>query len=716
MSTKKTISFVLCVCLFSFVLTCERTKQQSVVDSTKIDRQNLVQRHNPSVTSPDSLSPFSVGNGEFAFTADFTGLQSFPNEYENGIPLCTQSQWGWHSEPNPNHYSLDQTLVEHEINGKKVGYAANQKTPAGQWSRANPHRLNLGQVGLRMKTGSGQDIDLDDITDIRQTLDLWTGILHSHFQVQRESVEVQTACHPEHDQIGVKLNSDLMRTGDLGIVLQFPYGSTKWGKNASDWNRYYKHRSEILGQTDQAVLIKRTMDETTYFVLVRWQGRAQFERTGLHQFVLNGKDSTFEFSVLFTEKEPELTGGDSNTFQASIDHWETFWNTGAAIDLSESKDKRAHELERRIILSRYLTAIQCSGSLPPQETGLTCNSWYGKFHLEMHWWHALHFALWNQPELFEKSLAWYQSVGLPMAIQKAHRQQYQGARWPKMVGFDGRESPSEIGVYLIWQQVHPIYYAELLYQLNPTQETLEKYQTLVFETARFMASYARWDQVTQRYVLGPPLIPAQEIYQPDSTLNPTFELAYWQFGLKTAQLWRERLGMDRSGQWDHVIQFLSPLPSNNELYQNAENALNTFDDPEQRKDHPTLLAAFGMLPDRDVNKDTMRSTLTRVMKSWNWEHTWGWDYPMISMTAARVGTPELAIDALMMDAGKNTYLNNGHNFQTSDLPVYLPGNGGLLTAIAMMAGGWKGAPDMPAPGFPRNGQWKIRIEGFHPIL
>ena len=26
----------------------------------------------------------------------------------------------------------------------------------------------------------------------------------------------------------------------------------------------------------------------------------------------------------------------------------------------------------------------------------------GKFHLEMHWWHAVHFALWNRLELLEK--------------------------------------------------------------------------------------------------------------------------------------------------------------------------------------------------------------------------------------------------------------------------------------------------------------------------
>ena len=54
--------------------------------------------------------------------------------------------------------------------------------------------------------------------------------------------------------------------------------------------------------------------------------------------------------------------------------------------------------------------VQEAGYYPPQETGLTYNSWFGKPHLEMHWWHAAHFALWGRPELLEKSLSWYEKV------------------------------------------------------------------------------------------------------------------------------------------------------------------------------------------------------------------------------------------------------------------------------------------------------------------
>ena len=119
---------------------------------------------------------------------------------------------------------------------------------------------------------------------------------------------------------------------------------------------------------------------------------------------------------------------------------------------------------------------------------------------------------------------------------------------------------------------------------------------------------------------------------------------------------------------------------------------------------------------RKVDRETMRRTLKKVMKEWDWPETWGWDYPMTAMTAARLGESAMAIDALLMNTPKNHYVANGHNYQRPNLPLYLPGNGGLLYAIALMANGWKGAPATRAPGFPSNGSWTVRSEGFDPAL
>jgi len=689
---------------------------ESCSGSGSIDREKLVRRHTPRLSGADRLSPFTVGNGDFAYTADITGLQTFPEYYENGIPLATQSNWGWHTIPGPKHYSLEDATEYLDSSGRQVPYASLQQTEAGAWLRANPHRLHLGRFGLWLQDSAGRELTIDDITEVDQAADLWEGILRSSFHADGKEVLVETACHPEMDLVGVRIRSRLSDNGQIGIRFDFPYGNPAWGKDPGDWNNPDRHSSRIVEEGPNGIIIERLLDDDRYYVSVQWAGNAVFSQSGTHSFHLSiSEGNLFEFSVRFsrTDKTAEPLPVE-NILEASADHWRSFWKSGGAIDLSLSRDGRARELERRIVLSRYLTEVQCSGSLPPAETGLTFNSWYGKFHLEMLWWHSIHFALWGNEDVLEKRLSFYGSI-LPRARRTARWQGYDGVRWPKMVSSDGREGPSSIGVFLVWQQPHPIYLADLLYRIRKDPGVLEKYGQIVFETADFMASFAREEPETGRFILGPPLIPAQEIYRPGDTLNPAFELAYWRYGLKTAADWRERLDLPNEEKWDRVLGGLVHLPKKDGLYQNAENAMHTFEEPGQRRDHPSLLGVFGMLADDTIDAEDYRRTIARVMQSWDWQSTWGWDYPLIAMAAARAGQPETAIDALLMDVPKNRYLNNGHNYQDERLPVYLPGNGGLLAAVAMMAAGWEGSPPVEAPGFPKDGNWVVRHEGLHPL-
>ncbi|HMP08494.1 MAG TPA: hypothetical protein PJ982_19270, partial [Lacipirellulaceae bacterium] len=110
----------------------------------------------------------------------------------------------------------------------------------------------------------------------------------------------------------------------------------------------------------------------------------------------------------------------------------------------------------------------------------------------MHWWHAAHFALWGRPEILARSLGWYEQI-LPVAKDIARRQGYSGVRWPKMTGPAGISSPSGVGEFLLWQQPHLIYFAELLYRAEPSQKTLTQCAVLVESTAEFMADVVQWD-------------------------------------------------------------------------------------------------------------------------------------------------------------------------------------------------------------------------------
>ncbi|MDR7159410.1 hypothetical protein [Arthrobacter sp. BE255] len=710
-----------------------------------IDREALVRRHNVEQRNLDPRSPVSVGNGEFCFTVDLTGLQTFPAEYPVGarseLPpgtlLGTQSQWGWHSLPAAEHYGLAGSTVLYDSPRGPVPYVDmvgdivdGQETGSSRaetWLRANPHRLDLGRIGFAWAdpdpmAGGARPLVPADVVDPAQTLDLWTGTVTSTFSLRGHSVKVTTACHPDRDQVGLVVESPALQEG-LVVTVAFPYGSDAW-HDAADWNRPDAHTTRLAGPAgtgtgQQLWTVDRGLDGSGYQVTVSGQC-LRLDQPGPHELMLRpaGGQDVLDLAVQFTSTGQGdcvlrgtggLPGPDSGTavVEASRAHWPKFWQSGGAVELNGTPDPRATELERRIVLSQYLTAINCAGSLPPQETGLVCNSWRGRFHLEMHWWHAAHFAHWNRTELLLPSLRWYGTI-LEPARQTAKAQGFDGVRWPKQVGPDGRESPSPIGTFLIWQQPHPIHLAELAYRAGPSRELLEEFAEIVFETATFMASFAH--PTARGFELGPPLIPAQESYESvrGTVTNPTFELAYWQWALRTANAWRERLGLDPREDWKAVADGMVRPRTVNGVYAAIDVEPFTI-----RTDHPSMLCALGVLPQTDlIDPETMRATLADVLADWDWDSTWGWDYPVMAMTAARLDDPETAIDALLQGAGKNTALPNGHNRQTDSLPLYLPGNGGLLAAVALMAAGWDGGPDRHAPGFPAG--WTVAWEGLVP--
>lgn len=684
-----------------------------------IDRRALTDRHRVTVTGLQPQSPLSVGNGELCFTTDLTGLQTFPDLYPvgprddsiDGTLLGTQSQWGWHTIPNEDDFRLEDSLVDYASPhgplpyvdmGGSISGGTEKGTPDGElWLRANPHRLDLGRIGF--VRADGRALQIDELSDVDQHLDLWRGEINSAFTVDGRRIRVSTLCHPDRDVIAVRVEG---AQDGVGIKINFPYGNEAW-HNAADWTRPDDHTTAVEPIAD-GWLFRRTLDATRYDIQVLAPGTS-LEQVDSHGFLLNSPSSGWELVMGFSAdpdgaRLPSFASARRRTYE----FWERFWSTGGAVQLAESSDPRAIEIERRTVLSQYLTAINSAGSMPPQETGLVCNSWRGRFHLEMHWWHAAHFAQWGRPDLLLRSLRWYASA-LPAARETARRQGFPGVRWPKQVGPDARESPSSIGPFLVWQQPHPIYLAELVYRARPDRAVLEELADVVFATADFMAGFAH--RTERGFELGPPLIPAQESYggMRARVQNPAFELVYWHWSLKIAQQWRERLGLAPRPQWGEVSRgMIKPL-----VRDGVYPAIGV--DPYTiRTDHPSMLCALGVLPATDrIDPMIMSATLDDVLADWDWASTWGWDYPVIAMCAARLGQPERAVQALLMGEDKNVALPNGHNRQTASLPLYLPGNGGLLSAVALMAGGWDGI-SVPAPGFPADGNWRVQAEGLIP--
>ncbi|MCR5033095.1 MAG: glycoside hydrolase family 65 [Lachnospiraceae bacterium] len=698
----------------------------------KIDRFALVTRNNPKVTTMDVTSPFTVGNGEIAFTADVTGLQTCYEHYLKAhMPLCTQSQWGWHTTPvsrAKHSYSPNEVYkTEYRYINRKVFYPVERmegNEEVYDWLRVNPHRQNLIRVALVEIPYRMEDVDKNHpykeiapgrISGIDQQLHMETGILDSRFLVDDHAFRVETACAGSEDAFAFGVAGKGITERKFAILLAFPYGSPDI--SASDWENAGAHTTDYDPATKTFCCY---LDLDSYYVTLN--GDVRVKQVAPHAFLLvpgyGQRPSALTFTLTFDYMVPVQNPGDYPTvMNKSVAFWKQFWEETGVIDFSQCSDERARELERRVVLSEYLMMVNSSGSMPPQETGLTCNSWYGKFHLEMHFWHEAWLPLFGRSDLLEKSLTWYKRR-LPQARDNAAKNGFQGARWPKMVGPSGVDSPSVIAPLLIWQQPHIIYMLELAYRCHWAKADapyafLSDYYPLVKETADFMADYANKDH-KGLYELNSPLIPVQECHKPEITKNPAFEVEYWVFGLQIAIEWAERLHKEIPAVWKDVAEQMIPAPISEGRYIAHSAAPDTFEN--FAKDHPSMLMTYGVIRTGRIDPEIMEATLDKVLECWDEKQLWGWDFAVMAMTAVLLGKRDLAIDLLLKDTCKNRYVVSGNNRQESrdDLPLYLPGNGSLLLAMALMCAGYDSSKET-LPGFPDDGKWKVRFEGIEKL-
>ncbi|MBT2502333.1 hypothetical protein [Curtobacterium sp. ISL-83] len=693
----------------------------------RIDREAVVSRHTIVVHEPNPEHVVSVGNGDFAYTADITGMQTFAAYHDplrnmlsgtTAINTATMSTWGWHEMPNPEGFSLSDAMSEYATPRGPVAYPDKYDMQAamqgalpdehrpGAWLHANPQRLDLGRVGLALRRTPGKEpiTSPEGLSDTTLTNDLWRGRVESSFHFEGVPVHVRTVASPHDSVVAFRIESALLREGRLAVSLAFPYAHDGFFQT-DDWERPAQHASTLQQAAEGTFAIIREVDATTYRVDVRHSSGQVTAGTEPHRFEITSDQAQVDVVIRFSPDDNSEVPSFDEVLRDAEQRWSRFWNDGASIDFTGSSDPRAHELERRVVLSQYLTAVHGSGVNPPAETGLLTNSWQGKFHLEMHFWHAAHFAAWGRPELLRPSLDWYLSI-LVEAKATAQRQHYRGARWPKQVGPEGRESPEPTGSLLVWQQPHLLFLLELTWRASSADERtalVEVFADAVDATVEFMVDFVELRD--GEFHLPAPLMPAQEFYDSRTTEDPTFELAYWWWGIEIGQRWRERRGLDRDPGTNQVQTHLV-TPRRNET---GYAAVGTTDEI-RRDDHPSLLGALGFVPLTPlIDTVVMRNTLEDVLARWDWDSAWGWDFPLMAMTAHRLGDKNLAVDVLLRPERKNHHTVVGHNPQMGALlPAYLPGNGALLAAVSLLAG----PSDDGAPhSFPADG-WVVATEGF----
>ncbi len=681
-----------------------------------IDRKQLICKHNPIHTKAVLDAPLTVGNGSLGFTADITGTQTLDQDYAQGhFPLLTMSDWGWHTTPakaDGSGYTLEDLVFTHyDCMGKDVAYPV-EAQPGNEhvytWLRQNPHRYHLGRVRLCYQ---GKPVKEDQLSHIQQTLDLYSGVLYSQFKVEGIPVAVRTCCHHTKDVLGLEIVSNACANGLMTVELDFPYPAPDI--TGANWDKADQRVTTLLCVQKREMRLRQQMDKDQCLITISGNDTMVYSSIQAHGLSLCSTGTKLAFGIGFSDVDQLAPCSFSSCLLSSVKGWKAFWEEGGIVSFEGSTDKRAHELERRMILSLYLSAVNCCNAMPPQETGLTVNSWFGKAHLEMYLWHGAYLPLWGRSKMLKKSLGWYKRI-LTKAIENAGRNGYKGAKWPKMVGPEGVDCPSTIAPLLIWQQPHLIYMAELLYQSEKDAAFLKEYWPLIKETAEYMADFPVYNAEKCCYDLPAPLIPAQECHRPMDTKNPTYELEYWRLGLNIACQWADRLQMKVSPKWQEVEKYMAKPSMKDGLYLAHESCPRTFSD--FNRDHPSMVAALGLLPGDRIDPKRMLNTLLKIEEVWQFKTMWGWDFAMMAMSYTRLLMGNEAVNMLLYDTEKNRYVASGNNRQVTrtDLPLYLPGNGSLLLALPLMIAGFPHC-EKTHPGFPEDGSWVITAEGIFPF-
>ena len=276
-------------------------------NNRRIDRQALVTRHNVTLDKPDPLTPLTVGNGGFAFTADITGLQTFPQYHEQGMSLTTQSQWGWHSLPNPQGYKLADALEEYSVAGRKVpyasggaasgGYSAGGKLAAGQPASPAPRTGRPTHREIRWIRGGypGPDEHSSDAGSVDRPAD-------EPVRGGGPSVRVLTVCHPKQDMIAVHHRVAAAGAGAVGCLAGVPVRQHEWGK-AADWDHPDRHTTQHRDRGPPSRFDASTR-RGSVLCPAAWSAGGEIQVKSQHEYEITRRDGeSLEIVVAFSPAE-----------------------------------------------------------------------------------------------------------------------------------------------------------------------------------------------------------------------------------------------------------------------------------------------------------------------------------------------------------------------------------------------------------------------------
>lgn len=262
-----------------------------------------------------------------------------------------------------------------------------------QWIIGNPNKINLARIALKFPNNTA--IDSTSLTNIRQELHVYTGVITSTFIVLNKTVTVETRSDFDSDSVAISIKSDLIKNGQLQVYLDFPYPPVhsttyKYEVFAGSYDFPTNHTTELVDTKSNGAHIYHQLQETKYFVNLGWSSSSGLSlkrdeppsstSVTAHRYTLSTAHrsaSTIDFTAQFSLRK-RTAASPSVIKRRNEKGWANYWEQGGFVDVTQSSNPAADELQRRIILSMYHVRVNSAGAEPPQESGLMTNGWYGK--------------------------------------------------------------------------------------------------------------------------------------------------------------------------------------------------------------------------------------------------------------------------------------------------------------------------------------------------
>ncbi len=425
-------------------------------------------------------------------------------------------------------------------------------------------------------------------------------------------VEVETSVHPDRDILIVRLKSQLLADGRLGVDLKFPGVSHNLNPDPADW----AHPGVAFDAGDRAQCRPASRSRASSTTrATRCASRPIASSTiatpATHAYRLTSPGSTqITLLVEFAAATPPAPMPAAEDARAAVANWwENFWMHGGVVDFTGSKHPKAQraraphrdvavphggELRRAAFRRRKRacsptagTASSISRCTPGTRRTSPCGA---------------------GPSCSSAACRGISRISTRRR-RAPRRMGVKGAWWPKMVGPEGRESPSTVNPFIMWQQPHPIYLAETLYKRAPGPR--RRWRSTRTWCSRPPSCSPAGRSTTARQSAtcwARPSCRRRRHFDPLTTFNPDLRARV------LALRHRHRAGVARAARacrripkWDDVLFRLSKLPEKDGLYLAAESQPdlwerarspqcskgNTAPDCPNR-DHPSFVAALGL--------------------------------------------------------------------------------------------------------------------------